>query len=510
MMNKDNQTESSQKKGAFPPQTIHVSFHSFMTMILIVLCLPCWFWYYWRIEPKAGEIAVLIRKTGTPLASGKIIATEKNEKGIHLDVLPEGRYFYNPFTWSWKYFHITDIPAGKFGVKIRLYGNDLPTGKIIAGENEKGILEEVLMPGRYRINPYAYETRIFEAISIPSGQVGVVTKLTGKDMLNIPPPEKLNAFIAAEEDKGVQASVLEPGTYYLNPYLYMVTPVNLKSQRFEMSGEGSIVFLSLDGFDISVEGTIEWAVRQEAAPLITTEVGDLDDVLNKIILPTARGFSRLEGSKKPAIDYIMGDTRQQFQDKLSEHLKSVCIERGIEIRSVLIRNIMPPQEIASIIRERQIAVQDRRKYEQQIAEAKSRAELAKQVELAVQNREKTEQETVKIRAVINAQQFQSVALTEANRNLEVAKLHNEAADFQARAIIAKGEAERDVIRYKREAESNALSEKAKAFSSGMNFTQYTFYKKIAGRVKNIFTDDKGAFGNIFDSLSAGKQKGGGQ
>ncbi|MBN2144616.1 MAG: hypothetical protein JW774_08335 [Candidatus Aureabacteria bacterium] len=481
---------------------------------ILIFFLPYWIWFFWRIEPKAGEIAVLIRKTGEPLPSGKILATEIHEKGIQMDVLPEGRYFYNPYTWDWQIKKITDIPAGKLGVQIRLFGKDLPEGKIIAGNDEKGILKEVLMPGRYRINPYAYEIRLFNAISVPLGSVGVLTQLTGKDILTGPVPDNINTYLVGPEEKGVQTTVYPPGTYYLNPYLYMITIVNLKSQRFEMSKEDSINFLSQDGFTITVEGTLEWAVKQDSAPLITTEVGDLDDVLNKIILPAARGFSRIEGSKKPAIDYIMGETRQEFQDKLAKHLTDLCGKRGIEIRSVLIRNIIPPQKIAGIIRQRQIAVQNRRKYEQQIAEAQSRAELAKQEELANQNREKIEQETIKIRAVINAQQQQSVALTEANKNLEVAKLHNEAADFQAKAKVALGEAQRDVIKMKMEAEANALQQKAQSFKDGSNWARYVFYQTIAKKIMRIFTDDQGAIGNIFNQFTSphasSSQKGGTQ
>lgn len=477
-------------------------------VLVFVLFLPIWIWFFWRIEPRAGEIAVLIRKTGKPLSSGKILSTEPNEKGIHLEVLSEGRYFYNPYTWTWRIHKITDIPAEKLGVMIRLFGEDLPPGKIIAGENEKGVVEDVLKPGRYRINPYAYQLKLFDAIQIQPGNVGVVTKLIGNDVLNGSNPSKINTFLVGAEDKGVQESVLEPGTYYLNPYIYMVNAVNLKSQRFEMSGDDAISFLSQDGFTITVEGTIEWAIKQEFAPLITTEIGDLDDTLNKVILPRARGFSRIEGSKKPAIEYIMGETRQQFQDKLLQHLSSTCAERGVEIRSVLIRNIIPPQAIAGIIRERQIAVQDRKKYEQQIEEAKSRAELAKQEELAIQNKEKIEQETIKIKSVIGAEQGQSVALTEANRNLEVAKLQNEAADFQVQAKLAKGQAQRDVVKLKMEAEANALEQKAKAFDGGANLSRYMFLKTIGSKIKYIFTDDKGPFGSIFEGFSASSSKGG--
>ncbi len=474
-----------------------------LIVIGIIFFLGHWIWYYWRIEPDAGKIAILIRKTGQNLKSGEIIAQNPKQKGIQLEVLSEGRYFYNPYDWSWEINDISDIPAGSLGVKLRLFGNELPPGKIIAGENEKGIIEEVLMPGRYRINPYAYEVRLFNATTIPPGSVGVVTKLTGRDILNGEKPNKVNAFLVDDGDKGVQGKVLEPGTYYLNPYMYMITVVNLKSQRFEMSGDDAITLLSQDGFTITVEGTIEWAIKKEFAALISMEIGDIEDMLVKIILPRARGFSRIEGSKKQAIDYIIGETRQEFQNKLFKHLSETCAVRGIDIRSVLIRNIIPPQDIASIIRERQIAVQDRRKYEQQISEAISRAELTKQEQLAVQNKEKIEQETIKLRAVINAKQLQSVALTDANKNLGVAKIENEAADFQAKAKIAKGEADRDVIMYKMEAEANALEMQSKAFQSGMNLARYNFLKKISPQMKIIFTTDEGPLGSIFEEFNQG-------
>ncbi|MBI2441461.1 MAG: hypothetical protein HYV35_08835, partial [Lentisphaerae bacterium] len=50
-------------------------------MVLIVW-FPLWFWFFCRIEPGAGELAVLIRKTGQDLPSGQILATEPGQKGI--------------------------------------------------------------------------------------------------------------------------------------------------------------------------------------------------------------------------------------------------------------------------------------------------------------------------------------------------------------------------------------------------------------------------------------------
>ena len=470
----------------------------FIAMIFLIAMTPLWVWFFCRIEPGPGEFAVLIHKTGKDLPSGQILA-ESNQKGIQLDILSEGRYFRNPYSWGWQIRRITDIPAGQLGVQTRLFGKDLPPGEIIASEGTKGIVADVLRPGKYRINPYAYNVELFDAINVRPGYVGVVTSLVGTDILNNNVPADVrNKFLVHKGMKGVLPEVLDPGTYYLNPYMVNVVEVNLQSQRFEMSGDDAITFLTLDGFTVHVEGTIEFALMREKAGMLTHEVGEMDDILKKVILPLARGFSRIEGSKNPAKNYIMGDTRQKFQDNLQAHLQQRCGEWGVAIKSVLIRNITPPDEIASIIRDREVAVQTAKKYEQQIEQAKSMADLTKQEMLAQQNKEKVEADTARIRAVIAAQQEQAVRITAANQELGVAKLENEAANFQTQSILLKAGADRSVIQMNNEAQYSVLANTVQAFGNGMNMARYVFYQKISPRIFTILTSDQpDGLGDLF-------------
>jgi len=468
-------------------------------VLLAILFLPVWIWFFWRIEPQSGKIAVLIRKTGKDLPSGQILALEPSQKGIQLDVLPEGRYFKNPYTWDWQIKDITDIPSGQLGVMIRMHGTDLPAGEIIAPDGCKGILKEVLRPGKYRLNPFAVSVELHPAISIRPGSVGVVTRLTGADVLTTDlPADQRNAFLVSDDLKGVQNEVLDPGTYYLHPYMFSVVEVTLQSQRFELSGEDAITFLTSDGFTINVEGTIEYALIRDKAALLTHQVGDMQDILKKVILPRTRGFSRIEGSKHPAKNFITGDTRQQFQNNLQEHLQKICLLWGIDVRSVLIRNIAPPDEIASIIRDREVAVQTAKKFEQQSEQARSQAELTRQEMLAQQNKAKVESDTVKIRAVIRAQQEQSVLLTAANRELEVARIENDAAKAQAEAVMLKANAEKEVIKLRNEAEASVFASQVKAYGSGMMFARHAFYERVGPQIQTILSGDgEDSLGGLF-------------
>ena len=461
------------------------------------------FWFFCRIEPGAGQIAVLIRKTGENLAPGQVIALEKGQKGIQIAVLPEGRYFKNPYTWGWKIQRILDVPAGKLGVTTRLYGEELPPGRIIAADNQQGIVQEILRPGKYRINPYAYHVELFDAIDIRPGHVGVVTALTGQDVLNSDlPVDDRNTFMVAEGLKGVTGMLLDPGTHYLNPYIYNSVVVNLQSQRFEMSGKDAITFLTLDGFTVTVEGTIEFGIQRGESAYLTHRVGDMDDIIKKLILPRARGFSRIEGSKHPAVNFIVGETRQKFQNELESHLHTKSKGWGVDIKSVLIRKIVVPDEIASINRDRELAVQDAAKYEQQIVQAKSKAELTKQEMLAIQNREKVEADTKRIRAVIDAEQDQSVRLIAAQKELDVAKVEYEAALFQAEAILLTADGQKDAITAQNEAEASVLKNQVSALGSGDNFARYTLYEKIGPQVRSVLSSDsKEGVGGIFSSFA---------
>ena len=156
-----------------------------LVVVLLLVASPLFLWFCCRIEPRNGEVAVLIRKTGLELPEGEIIAPDARYKGIQLEVLGEGRYFRNPYTWTWEIVKITDIPAGKFGVLVRKFGKDLPEGEIIApGPEYKGIVREVLGTGKHRLNPYAYEVKIFDDLKIRPGHIGIVTSLCGGDLFS--------------------------------------------------------------------------------------------------------------------------------------------------------------------------------------------------------------------------------------------------------------------------------------------------------------------------------------
>ena len=67
-----------------PPNVrLNLSALPFIPVIIVgaLMALLVFVWFFCRIEPGAGQIAVLIRKTGENLQPGQVIAVEEGQKG---------------------------------------------------------------------------------------------------------------------------------------------------------------------------------------------------------------------------------------------------------------------------------------------------------------------------------------------------------------------------------------------------------------------------------------------
>jgi regulator of protease activity HflC (stomatin/prohibitin superfamily) len=453
---------------------------------------------------EKGQIAVLIKKTGDDLPSGEIIATKESQKGIQLETLTEGWYWLNPYTWDVDIVPQVTIDAGQLGVKTRLFGEPIDPNQVIARPNQKGIQPETLRPSRYAINPYAYTIEKFPAVEVPAGFLGVRILVSGKD------PANPNEFLVEEGERGTQKHIVPPGSYYPHPFVEKIVPVDVRSHRFDMSNEMAIHFPSLDGFDIQMDGTIEWKIDPARLAEVFVKYVDSRDVItcivDEIILPNARAYSRIEGSKHLARDFIAGITRERFQAQFREGMSKSCSALGILIQSALVRDTIPPPAIATPIKDREIAIRLREMYTQE----KERERQQKL--LSMEEKMKERKTMVKIMdadvsvSITGAQQEKDVASIEANRQLEVSRLQLTAAQNQGEAKVAEGRAKADVIRYKNAAEAAGLKSSAEAFGDGETYVRYVTNLKLAPAIQYILSNTDGPFMDLFRRLTEGKGK----
>ncbi len=465
--------------------------------LLFMLCMASWMVYSsFRIDVGTGEMAILVHKVGKDLPNAEEVAPSAEYKGVQRDVLTEGRHFYNPYSWTWEVMKQVEIPTGKIGVKVSLTGKDLGYGEFLAqvdGKGEattKGIMPGILNPGRYPVNPYLYSIEEAEPVTIPAGFKGVVTNLAG------PLPKKPNVLLVEPGERGVQKLAREPGTHTVNPYLTRINLVDCRSQRFNLGEEGDMGFPSKDGFWVSLDGIIEFRVNPEKAAEVYVLFNQIyngeeidEEIVKTIIMPNARSFCRLQGSNSSGRDFIQGSTRTLFQEAFEKSMREACEPLGIEVIQALVTKIKPPQQIATPVREREIAKQKELQYQQQILQQESEQKLAVEMAMVLQKQAlvAASQDVVKI--TTKAKQEQQVAMTKADEKLAVAQLQLDASMDEAAAIEAKGKAAADVIRFENEAESAGWKKAVESFSGdGQAYAQFVLYQKLASSYRRIMVN----------------------
>jgi uncharacterized membrane protein YqiK len=162
-----------------------------------------WKSFFHYVPPK--KVLVITSKTGAELPPGEILA-KKGQKGIQEDVLGEGRHFVMPVINEVQLYDAYEIGPNEVGIVTASVGTELPPGKVLADEGEKGRRRKILAPGRHRLNPIAYKVEHKPRTVIRPGYVGFVTALVGNEM----PKGQL---LAKDGEKGPRAIVLTPGIY---------------------------------------------------------------------------------------------------------------------------------------------------------------------------------------------------------------------------------------------------------------------------------------------------------
>ncbi len=476
---------------------------------------------FFKIPVKKGQMAILIKKTGKNLANDQEVAPDASYKGVQREYLREATHWRNPYNYDWKVIEQTTIQQGKVGILISLAGENLGYGefmahidpkknKFIDGVLTKGIVPDVLNPGLYPINPYLFEVEIHDMIVIPAGYVGVVTNLSG------PMPKNPNTLLVEKGERGVERETLQPGNHPVNPYEKRINLVDCRSQTFSLAQNKDMGFPSRDGFWVSLDGTIEFRVMPDKAAEVYVTFNDVDngekideEIIRKVIMPIARSYCRVEGSKISGRDFIDGKSRTQFEENFEKVMQMECEPLGIEVLVAKITNIVPPEKIAEPIRQRGEKIIEVEQYEKQIEQQKEEQKLAvsKQMVKRKQAMIVAEQEVVKV--TTEAMREQEVAVIKANENLAVAKLKLEAAKDEAEAITSRAKAEAEVIDFNNQADAAGWKKAVEAFGGdGAGYAKYLLHKKLAPAYRKIManTEDSPIM-KIFESFAVpSKQK----
>lgn len=430
-------------------------------------------------EIPQGKLGVVEAHDGNPLPVGRIIAkgiecdSYQNakaffegggERGPQMKIIPPGNYRINPILFDVRIAEVTDIPENKIGVVTVKEGTPLPTGEIAGGEitghnmfqdpdgfiangGYKGLQEQVLLAGRYFLNPRFVTVEIVEMSTVPIANVGVVIAYVGKEGKDVTGDTFKHGNLVSRGEKGVWVDPLDPGKYPINPNTHKVVNVPTanvvlnwatgKSEAHKLDANlSTITVRSADGFKFNLDVSQIIHIPRNDAPKVIARFGDMSALVTQVLEPTIGNYFRNAAQNSDIIDFLKNRTTRQGEAR--ESISTALKEYNVGAVDTLIGDIVPPDELMRTLTDRKIAEQERVTYETQRQAQAVRQELQQATALAdTQAR------------VVDAERKVTIAEFEANARVKGAK-----GDAESKTINAKADAE--VLRMVGEAEGGKI------------------------------------------------------
>ncbi|HLF72547.1 MAG TPA: SPFH domain-containing protein [Dehalococcoidia bacterium] len=449
-----------------------------------------------RIQP--GFVGLVGARDGDPMTAGRLLAKKVEghrgyqdgeiflrnggQRGPQIEVLQPGQYRINTDLFEVEVKPATIVQANQIGLVTANDGQPLPGGELVAKSvqghsdfqdasafleagGERGPQFDLMKPGTYYINPLMFSVKLDEVAIVERGEVAVLVSNVGAEPESMPADLRLEVgqerYVVPAGYRGIQAEVAGPGVYYLNrwayiPYIIPTTNLTIDWAEEEQSSEeqktGQIQRLQLfnplsvisrDGFEMRVSVKVVIRVRPDQAPLMVAKIGSIENLIDHVIHPMIDSSFRNQASSTQAMNFMQD--RALEQSKAEERARGELEKYHCECVSVLISQIILPEELMEIQTRRVIAAQQQEMYvEQQKAEQKriatdnTRAKADRQPDLVaaqigVQIAEQTKQRTI-IEAEGRARAVQVEGEAEGTRILAVGTATAEAYEKQVAAV----------------------------------------------------------------------------
>jgi regulator of protease activity HflC (stomatin/prohibitin superfamily) len=311
-----------------------------------------------------------------------------------------------------------------------------------------------------------FDVKLDNVIVVERGEVAVLVSNVGREPQLMTENERLGfgqeRYVVPAGFRGIQAEVAGPGVYYLNRWAYIAYIIPTTNLTIDWADKGTmsdpgepaggpghlqlfnpLAVISKDGFEMRVSVKVVIRVRPDQAPLMVAKIGSIEKLIDNVIHPMIDSSFRNQASSTEAMNFMQD--RALEQAKAEARAREELEKYHVECVSVLISQIILPQELMEIQTRRVIAAQQQAMFvEQQKAEEKridtenTRAKADKQPELvaaqiSVQVAEQTKQETI-LTAEGRARAVELEGEAEGKKILAVGQATAEAYDQQVAAV----------------------------------------------------------------------------
>jgi uncharacterized membrane protein YqiK len=423
-----------------------------------------------------GKVGCVEACDGKPLSTGRIIARQVScdafqdaraflqgggERGPQMALIGPGTYRINPLLFRVELANAVDIPDNKVGIVTTREGAALAQGDIagltVAGHDmfqspqafidrggTKGLQEQVLLSGRYFINPRFATIEMVDMFEVPIAHVGVVISYVGGEGKDVTGDQFKHGNLVSKGEKGVWVEPLDPGKYPINPYTHKVSNVPTanvvlnwatgKTEAHKLDANLSTICVrSADGFKFNLDVSQIIHIPRNDAPKVIARFGGMAALVTQVLEPTIGNYFRNAAQGSDIIDFLK--KRSVRQDEARHAISTALKEYNVGAVDTLIGDIVPPDELMKTLTDRKIAEQERVTYETQRQAQEVKQQLQQATALAA-----TQAKVVDAERQVAIAQFNAQAGVRSAEGSAQAKTINADADAQVKKIIADADA----------------------------------------------------------------------
>jgi uncharacterized membrane protein YqiK len=434
-----------------------------------------------------GSIGVVESRDGVPLSSGRVLGRQVDcdsfqnaraflqnggERGPQITIIPPGTYRINTALFSIAQEKVTEIEDNMVGIVTTREGKPLATGEIagkeVAGHNlfqdaqsfvdqggSKGLQEQVILAGRYFINPRFATVEVKDMTTVPIANVGVVISYVGEPGVDVTGESFKHGNLVKRGQKGVCVEPLDPGKYPINPYTHKVEIVPTanvvlnwatgKTESHNLDKNLSTISVrSSDGFTFNLDVSQIIHIPRTDAPKVIARFGNLMNLVTQVLEPTIGNYFRNAAQGSDVIDFLKG--RQQRQTDAKAKIGAALQEYNVGAVDTLIGDITPPLDLMKTLTDRKLAEQQKITYDTERMAEDTRKELQQARALAdTQAR------------VVDAERSVTIAEFAAQANVKKAE-----GDLRSKTLNAEGDAKAKTLNAEGDARAKSLNAEADA------------------------------------------------
>ena len=492
------------------------------------------------VEP--GKIGIVEARDGKALSGGRIIGKHVDcdsfqdaqafmnnggERGPQMTIVPQGKYRINPRLFKVTLADVLDIPDNQVGIVTTREGASLKTGEIAGPEvpdhnmyqnpqkfvdngGTKGLQEQVLLAGRYFINPMFATVEMISMTEVPIASVGVVVAFVGKAGDDVTGAAFKHANMVRRGEKGVWVDVLDPGKYAINTYTHKVRVVPTanvvlnwatgKTEAHKLDANlSTITVRSADGFTFNLDVSQIIHIPRNDAPKVIARFGSMEALVTQVLEPTIGNYFRNAAQNSDVIDFLKKRTERQAEAK--EAIAKALHDYDVGAVETLIGDINPPADLMKTLTDRKLAEQERVTFTTQMEAQGVRQKLEQATALA-----NTQAQVVDAERKVAIAEFSAQATVKTASGSAEAKTINAKADAEVITVTGKAEAEKTLAIG--EAEATVITQKIQSMESG-NYAMVQIAQALASSGVKLVPDimvaggqNGGAGGTLVDVLLA--------